>query len=759
MKVFKILLIVFGVLVVLCGALLAYIAATFDPNAYKPNIIELVRQNTERTLKLDGDIKLAFWPGIGAELGKVSLSERKSEKLFIAVEGARFSLKVLPLLSQQLVVDEVTVRGARINLVQHKDGRMNFHDLIQGDAAAPAKPGAPARSPAGGKSQQFAFDVDRIVIADSMLEFRDERTGSRYAVSKLNLKTGRIANRVPADIELALVAQGDQPKLNLAIGLKTRLTLDAQHKAGVLERVALDVRGQIADISQLELKAGGSATVKKGGDEFALDKLSVAATGLQGKDAFDVKLDAPAVTGSGQAFKAAAMVIDASLKQGGRDVKVRLTSPLNGNLQAQQFELSPLKADIGVSGPDLPGKNLGAALAGSAGADLRKQTARLNLSGKIADSAVKARLDVTGFSPLSVNFDADLDQLDVDRFLPAQSAGASADASASASGGVSPPAVKSAATAEQPFDLSALKALRVNGNVRIGGLKVNNLKAQNVRATLKASGGRLDLNPLAADLYQGTLSGAATVNAASAVPAFAIKQTLSGVSIAPLLKDLADNETLEGKGTVSVDVTTRGNTGSALKRALDGAAAVRLTDGALKGIDIGGTISAARAQLGALKGEQIRETDTSRKTEFSEVTATFKIADGVARNNDLSLKSPLLRVGGEGEINIGADTINYLVKASIVGTSKGQGGRDVEDLRGVTVPVRVTGPLAKPSYKLDFGAMITDTARQKVEDAITRRLQERLQGGTAKPGTEAAPKDGEKSGGSARDLLKGLFGR
>ena len=757
MKVLKILLIVFGVLVVLCGALLAYIAATFDPNAYKPNIIELVRQNTERTLKLDGDIKLAFWPGIGAELGKVSLSERKSEKLFIAVEGARFSLKVLPLLSQHLVVDEVTVRGARINLVQHKDGRMNFDDLIQGDVAAPAKPGAPARSPAGGKSQQFAFDVDRIVIADSMLEFRDERTGSRYAVSKLNLKTGRIANRVPADIELALVAQGDQPKLNLAIALKTRLTLDAQHKAGVLERVALDVRGQVADISQLEFKAGGSATVKKGGDEFALDKLSVAATGLQGKDAFDVKLDAPAVTGSGRAFKAAAMVIDAGLKQGGRDVKVRLTSPLNGNLQAQQFELSPLKADIGVSAPDLPGKNLSAALAGSAGVDFRKQTARLNLSGKIADSAVKARVDVTGFSPAAFNFDVDLDQLDVDRFLPAQSAGASAGASTS--GGASTPAVKSAATAEQPFDLSALKALRVNGNVRIGGLKVNNLKAQNVRATLKASGGRLDLNPLAADLYQGTLSGAATVNAASAVPAFAIKQTLSGVSIAPLLKDLADNETLEGKGTVSVDVTTRGSTGSALKRALDGAAAVRLTDGALKGIDIGGTISTARAQLGALKGEQIRETDTSRKTEFSEVTATFKIADGVARNNDLSLKSPLLRVGGEGEINIGADTINYLVKASIVGTSKGQGGRDVEDLRGVTVPVRVTGPLAKPSYKLDFGAMITDTARQKVEDAITRRLQERLQGGTAKPGAEAAPKDGEKSGGSARDLLKGLFGR
>jgi len=116
------------------------------------------------------------------------------------------------------------------------------------------------------------------------------------------------------------------------------------------------------------------------------------------------------------------------------------------------------------------------------------------------------------------------------------------------------------------------------------------------------------------------------------------------------------------------------------------------------------------------------------------------------------LKSPLLRVGGEGEINIGADSLNYLVKASIVGTSKGQGGRETEDLRGVTVPVRVTGPLSAPSYKLDFGATVKDTAKQ----AITDQLQKRLGGGAAKDG--AAP-EGVKPGGSARDALKGLFGR
>jgi AsmA protein len=340
-----------------------------------------------------------------------------------------------------------------------------------------------------------------------------------------------------------------------------------------------------------------------------------------------------------------------------------------------------------------------------------------------------------------MGFDVEVDQLDVDRYLP-QPAG----------GGQSAGAGRQPDHQEQPFDLSGLRDLRANGTLKIGALKANNVRASNVRLDLKANGGRVEANPLTASFYQGTLASAIEINAAPAVPAFAAKHKMSGVTIGSFLKDLANVDMLEGKGDVTVDVTTQGNTVSALKKALNGNADVKLADGAVKGIDIAGSIRDAKAKLGALRGEQTQAADKSRKTDFSELTATFRIANGVARNNDLSLKSPLLRVGGEGEINIGADSLNYLVKASIVGTSKGQGGRETEDLRGVTVPVRVTGPLSAPSYKLDFGATVKDTAKQ----AITDQLQKRLGGGAAKDG--AAP-EGVKPGGSARDALKGLFGR
>jgi hypothetical protein len=64
------------------------------------------------------------------------------------------------------------------------------------------------------------------------------------------------------------------------------------------------------------------------------------------------------------------------------------------------------------------------------------------------------------------------------------------------------------------------------------------------------------------------------------------------------------------------------------------------------------------------------------------------------------------------------------------------------------VPVRVSGPLDAPSYKLDFAALATDAAKQKLEGAVKERIEKQLGGGA---------QDGK--GGGLKDRLKGLFGR
>ena len=124
---------------------------------------------------------------------------------------------------------------------------------------------------------------------------------------------------------------------------------------------------------------------------------------------------------------------------------------------------------------------------------------------------------------------------------------------------------------------------------------------------------------------------------------------------------------------------------------------------------------------------QTQSANKEEKTDFSELKATFKVNNGVAHNDDLSLKSPLLRLAGVGDIDIGNDSMNYVAKATLAKTLEGQGGKD--NVGGITVPVRVSGPFTSLKYTLDFGAMIGEAAKQKVQTEVKSKLQDQLKGG------------------------------
>jgi AsmA protein len=220
----------------------------------------------------------------------------------------------------------------------------------------------------------------------------------------------------------------------------------------------------------------------------------------------------------------------------------------------------------------------------------------------------------------------------------------------------------------------------------------------------------------------------------------AVKETLSNIAVGPLLRDFAQQDKLEGKGNLTLDVNAAGKTVNAIKSALAGTAKVNLKDGAIKGVDIGAIITKARSALGS---QQAQAADGKERTDFSELNATFVIKNGVAHNDDLDVKAPLFRVSGAGDIDVAKSTINYVVKAAVVATAKGQGGKERDDLAGLTVPVKLSGPLDAMKYEVDYRAVAGDLAKSKV-------------GGQAK---EAIEKNRDKVEDKVRDRLKGLLGR
>jgi AsmA protein len=180
-----------------------------------------------------------------------------------------------------------------------------------------------------------------------------------------------------------------------------------------------------------------------------------------------------------------------------------------------------------------------------------------------------------------------------------------------------------------------------------------------------------------------------------------------------------------------------------MKRTLAGSAKVRLQDGAIKGINLAEIIQKGRSMLGGSQSAAAGQSanDNTRRTDFTELTASFVIKNGVAHNEDLDAKAPLFRLSGKGDINIAASSLDYVAKAAVVATTKGQGGAERDRLAGLTVPVRLSGPFDDLKYDVDYRAMAGDALKSEVGQKLKDRVGEQL-------------KDE-----NVRDKLKGLLGR
>jgi AsmA protein len=743
MRALKIIGVGIAAVLAVLAAVAAFVMAKFDADFIKAEASKAVLQKKQRTLKIDGPLELAFWPKLGVRVGKLSLSEHKSDKEFLALESARVSVAVMPLLSKQVVVDTIELSGARATLIRRKDGTLNIADLL-----------APDKEP----SPLVKFDIAGIKVTGSELAFRDEQAGASYGVANLALSTGHLANAAEGPLELAARITASKPKTAADLRVAGRYRYDLDRKDYALAKLDIALKGELAGMQGLDLAlSAASLAAQPASNVLAVDGLLLTAKGKQGADAFDVKLEAPklaltpdkaggekialtanltgaqkaiaaklglaGVEGSAKAVKIAKLDLDLDAKVAETTAKGKLSSPVAVQMEATTVELPKLGGELDVADPRMPMKQVKLPLSGQARANWGKQSADGALNTQFDESKIAAKFSLAKFAPPDIGFDVDIDRLNIDKYFPPQKKAAGG---APAKGGTGAPA------AEEKIDLSALKSLNLHGVVKVGQLQVQNVKASNVRLNIKAAGGKLDVAPHSANLYDGTLSGALSVNANG--NAVALKQNLANVAINPLLKDALEKDVLEGRGSVNLDINTRGDTVTAMKKALAGNASMALRDGAIKGIDLAKTFRETKAKF-STRQDVVQAAKTTDKTDFSEMTASFRINNGVARNDDLAAKSPFIRLAGAGDIDIGNSRLDYLAKASVVNTSGGQGGKELEHLKGVTVPVRLSGPFDNVSYKLELGSLVQEAAKAKIEEQkqqlekkATDKLQESLKG-------------------------------
>ncbi|MES2295543.1 MAG: AsmA family protein [Pseudomonadota bacterium] len=705
----KILAIAAAAVLALLLLILAIVAATFDPNAYKGRAIALVQEKTGRTLAIPGQIKLTFFPKIGADLGKVSLSERNGGAEFAAVDGARVSLALLPLLSKRVVVDRIAIDGLRANLVRQADGSTNIDDLSgkHEDKAEAESSGAPMR-----------FAIDSIKISNASLHVDDRQGGRTFALDHLNMASGEITSGVASELKLSADVALNKPAVKLALAFKSGFLFDLESKHYVLKDLDAHIEGAMAGFDKLAVHAAGGGELDLGQRSFGFDKLKLTLAAHKASQSIDAKLEAPAFKGALAAVTLPGLAIEFALADKGLDLKGAMNGAAAIDIEQQRFGALDLKVT-------LDGKKDGAAVAGkftaSAGADLKAGKASVALKGKLDDSNIDAHVGVRNLSAaaLAYDFSLDVDSIDLARYQ--SKAPAAAASASSTSAGAAP---------ESPIDLSFLKPLDAAGSIKVGTLKAAGMQASALSAQLRAQGGKLALAPVTAKLYGGSMNASVHLDfgASASTPRITINNSLAGIKLGPLLKDAIKKAPIDGSGDVDLSVTTTGATLSEMRHALAGTARLRLADGAVSGINLAQMVRDAKAKVGLAQGSRDGTSSASDKTDFSELSASLRIAAGVAHNEDLTAKTPLFRVAGAGDIDLVREQIDYLVKCTVVATLQGQGGPEVQALKGLTVPVRLSGPLAAIHWNIDFKSLATDAVKTKVQEGVKDKVKDALKG-------------------------------
>ena len=195
---------------------------------------------------------------------------------------------------------------------------------------------------------------------------------------------------------------------------------------------------------------------------------------------------------------------------------------------------------------------------------------------------------------------------------------------------------------------------------------------------------------------------------------------MTGVQAEDLLNDLTGTARLLGTGDFFLKVNTDLTNSRTILQSLNGDLGMSVVDGAIVGIDVTKTLGTVNSLLGKQK-ETEGKGGEDQKTEFAELSMTGVFDQGIMTSKDLKMLSPLLSVTGEGSFNLVEESIDYILNPVLTGET---GVESLDGLSGTSIPIRLTGNLYEPDFKVDIAAALI--ASQK--DLIDQKTNEILGG-------------------------------
>ena len=673
-RIVKYLLWLIGAFVALFALAAIALSLFFDPNDFRDEISNKVRDETGRELTIEGDISLDVFPWLAVEVGKSSLGNAPAfgSEPMASFDRASFSVRLLPaILRQEVIVGAADIEGLQLNLRINQRGDSNWSDLIEEQSTDSS-----ADADSGGD-----IDINSVDITNASVLYTDDEAGEVIALDAINLRIGRLRSdgtAVPVDAAMNF----DMQTAGLSGSIEVETMLSFNTESGLL------TLGDLAADGSVEGLASIPTTLR-----IQTDRIEVATESSQVTmqpvvlEIVDVKINADVqpFTYDDQIMPKATIAIDAF-------------SPRS---IMQSFDIEPpVTAD-----PVALTRVIVAA-------EAQLTTSAIELTDvviKLDDTSVKGTLSVplveTGF----FKFDLTGDTIELARYMePASESDASSG--------------EDAVSVEIPTDI--IRPLNARGKIKLQTASLGDIVFESIEMGLNASQGKMRIFPITSKLFGGSYNGDVRIDVSGSVPALSVDEKIDGVDLGKLSMAMFQQEKVTGTIEGAFTLAGRGATLADIQRDLSGNMSMRLADGTYEGRDVWYELRRARALL---KGEEAPEPVRPARTEFSSVRVSGAVAKGIMRSDDLLAELPFMQLTGAGQVDIAAATINYSLSARILENPELKAAATPEELAAFTkavIPLKITGPLASPSIKPDVEKLL----RQRVEDEVKDKLKDTLKG-------------------------------
>jgi AsmA protein len=667
----RLLLILLALIILVPLAIVAWLALFFDANDYREQMADGFQKATGREINIAGDLNTSFFPWIGIETGAIEVANAAGfgDAPLAAIKGSKIHLKLRPLFSGEIEMDTVVLDGLQANLVTLADGKTNWDFTAASSSDSNKKTDEETSSDDAGKALA-ALAIGGIEMKDASITWDDRKGGTKLDLTAMNLETGAISFDTPIAVSFntGFAMNGDEMKGNMKATTGVVLSSDLQK----------------VNLNKLNLDFDATGTVLEGG------KLK---TGLKS----DINVDLAT-----QLVSSDKLTFDMDLAGDIAPVnpmKIAVNSPLKINLATMVIDLPTMQYSV-------PGSE-GSGSLNLSNLDKPMPTIKMKLKTDKFDATpwMGTATTQTGLNTIQNTIQ---NRIQIEQLL------------------LSLMSIRSVSAAEKstPVDIPVemIRQLDVDASLNIASFIMDTLQASDVAAVLKAKKGVILVEPMSAKLFGGSSNGMMELDARADIPKFHLKEDLTGVQIAQVMKYSMGKDSkdwISGTADMDADIRTQGPDTVALTKALSGTVNAKVKDGAFEGFSVRKMLQQANALL---KGQTYVDDGSPNRTKILEMGSATKLVNGVAISDNIKVLTPLADLTGSGSANLNTEQLDYRLKLALSSGISEIDKAEFKKLEGKSLPLKVSGSFSDPNFNID----VEKAAKEEVKEQAEKKLRKKF---------------------------------